>query len=88
MAKRNPTTRIIVSLPAETAKKLRLHAALESRSLSNFAGVIVGRALAADPEMQNAATELRTLGACPVMALRDKIAEVQRDTFLIQQSGN
>lgn len=82
MTKRNPSTRIIVTLPAETAKKLRQHAALESRSLSNFAGVIVGRALAADPEMQNAALELRTLGACPVMTLRDKIAEVHRDKFL------
>ena len=88
MTKRNPSTRIIVTLPAETAKKLRQHAALESRSLSNFAGVIVGRALAADPEMQNAATELRALGACPVMALRNALAEVQRDQFLAQQSGN
>ena len=76
------TNRIIVSLPAEIAKKLRHLAALESRSVSNFAGVIVGRALAADPEIQNAAAELRTLGADPVMALRDKLAEVQRDQFL------
>ena len=75
-----PTTlRIIVSLPAATAKKLRQMAAHESRSVSNFAGVIVGRALAADPEIQNSITELRALGACPVMALRDKIAEVTQD---------
>lgn len=87
MPKRNPSTRIIVTLPTETAKKLRHHAKLESRSLSNFAGVIVGRAMAADPELLNAIAELRALGADPVMALRDRLAEVQRDQFLAQQSG-
>lgn len=86
MTKRS-THRIIVSLPAETAKKLRQRAALESRSVSNFAGVIVGRAMAADPELLNAIDELRLLGADPAMALRDKVAEVQRDNFLAQQSG-
>lgn len=81
------TARIIVSLPRATAEKLRALARSESRSLSNYAGVIVGRAMAADPELLNAIAELRTLGADPAMALRDKLAEVQRDQFLAQQSG-
>jgi hypothetical protein len=87
MAKKS-THRIIVSLPRETAEKLRALARAESRSLSNCAGVIVGRAMAADPEMMNAAGELRALGADPVMALRDRLAEVQRDQFLSQPAGN
>ena len=36
----------------------------------------------------HAAAELRALGADPAMALRDKLAEIQRDQFLAEQSGN
>lgn len=76
------TRRIIVTVPESTADFLANKAQAESRSLSNCAGLILSRAIVADPEALTALDELRALGIDPLSALRDKIQEVERDTLL------
>ena len=76
------TRRIILTVSEATATFLEQKAISESRSLSNCAGLILSRAIVADPEALTALEELRSLGIDPVSALRDKLAEVERDTVL------
>ena len=83
--------RTTISLDPRLAQLAKRAAKTERRNFSNLVEVALAAYItpAARPTAEaEAALELRTLGACPVMALRDKLAEVQRDQFLAQQSGN
>ena len=83
--------RTTISLDPRLTQLAKRAAKTERRNFSNLVEVALAAYItpAARPTAEaEAATELRALGACPVMALRDKIAEVQRDTLLAQHSGN
>jgi hypothetical protein len=83
--------RTTISLDPRLAQLAKRAAKTQRRNFSNLVEVALAAYItpAARPTAEaEAATELRALGACPVMALRDKIAEVQRDTLLAQHSGN
>jgi len=79
--------RVMVNLPRDVKKRLIARARLERRSASNLAVKLIEEGIAQTQTEVEASAELRALGADPVMALRDKLAEVQRDQFLAQHSG-
>jgi len=81
--------RTTVSLDKSVVVLAKKVAVKERRSFSNLVEVALDSYVNTErtPEIRHAAAELRALGADPVMALRDKLAEVQRDQFLAQHSG-
>jgi hypothetical protein len=79
--------RVMVNLPRDVKKRLIARARLERRSASNLAVKLIEEGIAQTQTEVEASTELRALGIDPAMALRDKLAEVQRDQFLAQHSG-
>jgi hypothetical protein len=81
-------SRLTINLEPKLARAAKAKAAADRRSVSSYLLTLIERDMTDAGVVVSAATELRALGACPVMALRDKIAEVQRDTFSAQQSGN
>lgn len=74
--------RTTISLDPRLAQLAKRAAKTERRNFSNLVEVAlasyIGTTGRASP-VSEAAEELRALGACPVMALRDKIAEVTQD---------
>lgn len=80
--------RITINLEDALAEAAKSRATADRRSVSSYLLTLIEADLADAGIVQAAAAELRALGADPAMAIRDKIAEVQRDQFLAQQSGN
>lgn len=74
--------RITINLETKLARAAKQKAAADRRSVSSYLLKLIEADMADTGHIRHAAAELRTLGADPVMALRDKIAEVQRDQFL------
>ena len=73
--------RQMVNLPAELARRVKQRARDEKRSVSNLLGCLVAEAF--EPtETTKLAAELTRLGVSPEMALRNALAEVERDTAL------
>lgn len=73
--------RITINLAPSLASAAKLKAEAARRSVSNYLQMLVEADLGGAGPIVTAAAELNALGACPVMALRDKIAEVTRDQF-------
>ena len=76
------TARVMVNLPADVKKRLMQRAKSERRSASNLAVKLIEEGIAQCAHEVAASNELRAFGIDPAMALRDKLAEVQRDQFL------
>ncbi len=76
-----PMARITINLAPSLASAAKLKAEAARRSVSNYLQMLVEADLGGAGPIVTAAAELNALGACPVMALRDKIAEVTRDQF-------
>lgn len=77
----------MVNIPGDVKKRLIARAKSERRSVSNLAVKLIEEGIAQSAEELAASTELRALGADPVMALRNALAEVQRDQFLSSQTA-
>ena len=71
--------RITINLETKLARRAKAKASADRRSVSSYLLQLIERDMADAGIVRTAAAELRALGACPVMALRDKIAEVTQD---------
>jgi hypothetical protein len=71
--------RITINLETKLARRAKQKAAADRRSVSSYLLKLIEADMADSGHVTHAAAELRALGACPVMALRDKIAEVTQD---------
>lgn len=79
--------RITINLDDAVGEKLRRRAVADKRSVSDSAHLIIAAAF--DPtEQQRLAAELTRLGGCPEMALRNALAELERDTVLSGQPAS
>lgn len=74
--------RITIHLTDPLVSAVKTKAEASRRSVSNYLQMLVEADLGGAGPIVTAAAELNALGADPVMALRDKIAEVTRDQFL------
>lgn len=77
----------MVNIPGDVKKRLIARAKVERRSVSNLAVKLIEEGISQSAEELAASAELRALGADPVMALRNALAEVQRDQILSQPAG-
>lgn len=79
--------RLTINLETKLARAAKQKAAADRRSVSSYLLKLIEADMADSGNVTHAAAELRALGADPVMALRDKLAEVQRDQFLSSQTA-
>jgi hypothetical protein len=80
-------SRLTINLEPKLARAAKAKAAADRRSVSSYLLKLIEADMNDSGVVHAAAAELSALGADPVMALRDKLAEVQRDQFLSQTAG-
>jgi hypothetical protein len=78
--------RITINLDPLIAAKVKGLAQKDRRSVSSYILRLLETDTAQSAGVIQAAAELQSLGADPIIALRDKISEVQRDDYIAHLS--